>query len=703
MEAAQRLEEPARENRRRREPDLNLDLDANGESKLDRALRRAAEHLASLQRLDGSWEGEMVWCTMILSQYIIVHRIINGPDAPALKDERARAGMIRHFEVTRTREGTWGLHGESGGYVFTTALAYVALRLLGLGKDHPLCAPALRFLRDQPGGVLSVPTWGKLWLALCDLYGWEGVNPCPPEIFLLPEWLPVHPNHYYCHTRYIYLGIACLYGRRFRGRLGPITQALREELYPGAAYERIDFAAHRHDLAATDLFVRPSAGLRAAYDALVAYERRAIKPLRQRALDHCLERVLYEQRASRYQGLSPVNGLLNCLALYAYSPHHPDLAPSLAGLESWRWEDGDEGVRFAGAHSTTWDTAFSLQALLAAPLSIVSAHAETIRRGYRFLRGAQLRAELPHRDKERRDAALGGFCFSDGQHRWPVSDCTAEALCAILTAHEVPGLIPEDQRIEGEWLVAAARFIASRQNRDGGFGTYERRRGSVLLEWINPSEMYGSCMTERSYIECTSSCVAALGHFLRSGAAAGLSGVQVRGLREAVERGVRLLRRRQRPDGSYLGFWGINFTYAIFHVVKGLVGAGVSPRDEVITRALSWLGEKQRADGGWGEHYQSCLEERYREHARSQVVMTSWALLALLHGGEEASRSEAVRRGVAFLRRAQEADGAFPQGAQNGVFFGTAMLDYRLYKSYFPAWALARAASINAGRAGSAP
>ena len=28
------------------------------------------------------------------------------------------------------------------------------------------------------------------------------------------------------------------------------------------------------------------------------------------------------------------------------------------------------------------------------------------------------------------------------------------------------------------------------------------------------------------------------------------------------------------------------------------------------------------------------------------------------------------------------------------MFFGTAMLDYRLYRSYFPAWALARHAAL---------
>ena len=69
----------------------------------------------------------------------------------------------------------------------------------------------------------------------------------------------------------------------------------------------------------------------------------------------------------------------------------------------------------------------------------------------------------------------------------------------------------------------------------------------------------------------------------------------------------------------------------------------------------------------------------------------AWALLALLEIlGRDA---EPVRRGVAWLLARQDARGGFPAGAVNGVFFGTAMLDYRLYPTYFPAWALARAAA----------
>ena len=75
------------------------------------------------------------------------------------------------------------------------------------------------------------------------------------------------------------------------------------------------------------------------------------------------------------------------------------------------------------------------------------------------------------------------------------------------------------------------------------------------------------------------------------------------------------------------------------------------------------------------------------------------AFRALRRAGEDPTKhaatlavdeSPAVRRGIAFLHSMQRPDGSFPAQAVNGVFFGTAMLDYRLYNTYFPTWALAR-------------
>lgn len=618
----------------------------------------------------------MVWCTMILAQAVIVRTVVGRPYRP---DERAM--IRRYFEVYQAADGSWGMHPESPGYVFFTTLAYVALRLLGVGTADPMLVRARRWLQAQPGGVKGIPTWGKFWLAMLGLYAYEGLNSVPPELFILPEWLPFHPRRFYCHTRLIYLGIAYLFGRRFVAPLAPgLRDALRRELY-AEPYERIDFSVLRHTLAPGDVYVPISPLLRRIYDLLAAYERRHLKSLRRKALEVCFERILYEQRTTRHQGISPVNGLLNCLALYARDPAHPDLPASLEGAEAWRWEDEAEGIRYVGARSNTWDTAFATQALAEMPDPVPGA-AVALERAHAFLDRAQMTEELDGYRRAWRDPALGGWCFSDGRHRWPVSDCTAEALSALLALYEQPSVkiaAPLDERR----LEQAVRFILSRQNRDGGFGTYERRRAGKLLETINPSEMFGQCMTELSYIECTGSALAALSHY--RGHYPDFPGGEIE---RAKAKALAWLRRSQREDGSYPGFWGINYTYAVFHVAKGLRTAGVPADDPALQRAARWLLEKQRPDGGWGEHYTGCLEGRYVVHTESQAVMTSWAVLALLDILPPDHPS--ITRGIEWLTGRQEDNGDWPRQAVNGVFFGAAMLDYRLYHTYFPAWALAR-------------
>jgi lanosterol synthase len=640
-------------------------------------LDRGINHLLSQQRDDGCWEGEMVWCTMILAQYIIVKRITGETF-----DTRTTAAMVKYFRGNRTPEGVWGLHPESGGYVFFTTLSYVALRLLGLAPDDPMPATARAWLRAQKGGVLAIPSWGKFWLAILGLYGYEGVNPVPPEVFLLPKGLPFHPHHYYCHTRLIYLVMSYLYGSRFRADLGPITDELRRELFV-QPFGTIDFAAYRHQISDTDVYVRPGSWLRTAFNALHLHERIHLRFLRQRALNACFRGIVAEQQSTQYQALSPVNGLLNCIALWSRNPSGSDTTCSLQGMEKWRWDDEAGGIRYAGARSNTWDTAFAMMALLESE-TVAGLNTETLRRAYAFLRGAQMTFEIQDYQGQRRDPAIGGWCFSNGEHRWPVSDCTAEALCAVLKMHQImQGGLPKAERISDERIQQAAQFILSRQNADGGFGTYERRRGSAWLEAMNPSEMFGQCMTERSYLECTGSAVSALSHFSKA-----YPNYRRNTIESAIERGIRFLKSKQRRDGSFPGFWGINFTYAIFHVVKAFSDASLPANDDTLVRAAEWLQSKQRADGGWGEHYSGCLEDRYIEHSQSQVVNTSWALLALME--VLPFDAAAVQRGIEWLKSVQLPDGSWPQQSLNGVFFGSAMLDYRLYKTYFPVWALAR-------------
>jgi lanosterol synthase len=634
---------------------------------LREAIRLSLRRLEKLQGADGAWEGEVVWSPVITAQYVITCNCIGKPLlAKETKD------FFTYFMRQQSDDGGWGLHPESRSYLFATSLVYVALRMLGEEPSDPKMAAA-RDCISNLGTPLYIPTWGKLWLAFCNLYDYSGMYSVPPELLLLPAWLPFHPSRFYCHTRQIYSGMSYLWGRRFRRPVDDLCLSLREELY-GVPYESIDFKRGRGLVSRRDSRSAPSLSLTVANAIFSIAEKSMPVALRRRACERTLSLIEFEQRSTEFAGLSPVNGLLNTLSLYAANPNHPQLAPSLDGLKHWLWLDDADGARLCGARSQVWDTSFVVEA--AHHAAHKSAFGPNLAAAAAYLRANQVRTELDDGAKYFRSPRLGGWCFSDARHGWPVSDTTAEALCAELDLRE-SGM----EMVAPENLDAAVRFLLARQNRDGGWGSYERRRGSLLLERINPSEMFGQCMVEHSYVECTGSALCALARF---GAAFPDHRI-TKGIASAIRRGQRYVIRVQDPCGAWSGFWGVNYTYGTMFAVRGLVESGVSPSLPAIRKACDWLVSHQKADGGWGEHWTGMAEKRYVEHPRSQAVQTAWALMSLLLAKDP--RREVADRGAALLVDLQRG-GGWPREAVTGVFFSTAMLHYDLYREYFPLWAL---------------
>ena len=628
------------------------------------ALRSATAHLLSLQRDDGSWEGEVVWCPMLTAQYVMLHHIMERPLDPV-----RRRLVLRSFEHTRLESGAWGLHEHSPPHLFVTTLVYVAARLLGVGRDDPLIEPAGRFLRAE--GVLNIPTWGKFWLALVNLYDWRGVNPVLPELWRLPRPVPLHPSNWYCHTRHIYMAMAAIYPARFQAPVTPVIASLREELF-GGGFADLDFAASRNRLRDADLFARPGLCLRAGYGIARLYERFASKRLRARCTGELVDRIRWELRTTDHTSISPVSGLLNILCLWLRDPDDADGGKALARLDGWIWEDEQSGTRVAGARSASWDTGFALQALAAAPE--VEGGGRALRRGADFLGRQQISTSFEGFREAFRMDPRGGWCFAGAWHGWPVTDCTAEAVRGMIAA--------DPEAVSPEALGDAVGFMLRGQNRDGGFGSYESRRSAVGLEWLNPAEMFGESMTEHSHVECTASCLAAFAA-CRQHSPEVLNGEVTR----AVERADEWLRRAQELDGSWRGVWGVQYIYGTFFGIRGLLAAGAAPGDPALRAACRWLLERQRPDGGWGEHHRGCLTGRYVAHDESQVIHTAWALIALLEAGDP--DWAAISRGARFLINTQDADGQWPKQDPAGVFFRTALLDYVLYRQYFPLHALA--------------
>ena len=637
-------------------------------------LERGVAFLSGLQRANGCIVGEVVWSPVITAQYVLVAYMIGQPIEP-----QRQTRFLRYFQQTQTTDGGWGLHPESHGYVFVTTLVYVALRLLGLAAEEPLCIQAREWLRGH-GGVESIPSWGKLWLAMMNLYGYEGINPVLPEAWLLPSALPVHPSQLYSHTRLIYLGFSYLYGVRFQLPVNEFIQQLRHELYQ-QPFEVIKFRSYRHALAPTDVYVAPNWLLRQLSNTEAWYERHHRTALRQRALQWVLKQILFHHRQTNGVSLSPVNGLLNVLALSHAGNQECEAA--FRGLDYWAWQDDEDSERFCGAHSHTWDTSFAVQAICEGPASETAS--PFLREAARYFKQAQILQEVPHRQRYYQDIRLGGFCFSDERHQWPVSDCTAEVLSALSYLDD---RLRSEVQFEPTRIVDAVRFVLSRQNPDGGWGSFERRRGPLFLEQLNPFEMFANCMVEHSYIECTGSCLHGLRRTLDRFQET-LPSKEWTQVHAAIRKGTAWLRKEQQADGGWPGFWGIHYTYGTLFGITGLLASGAGCNDEAIQRACRWLVKARLADGGWGEAWQGLLEERSVPHACSQVIMTSWALIALLRAGYQGEKAqEAVAGGIQLLKDRQLPNGDWPEEAVAGVFFNTAMLHYRLYKNYFPIWAL---------------
>jgi squalene/oxidosqualene cyclase-like protein len=638
---------------------------------IDRTIDAALDVLASQQAPSGAWQGDYGGPLFLLPMFVGVSRATG-----IAVDDDLHGGMTRYLLGAQNADGGWGLHVEADSCVFTTSLCYVALRQLGEPADATWAARARGWLSAHGGPRASAP-WGKFFLAVMNLYDYAGLDPMPPELWLLPRWAPMHPGRMWCHCRMVYLPMSYLYAQRARVPADALVHALRAELYD-EPFAQIDWAASRGRVGPTDTYLAVSPVMRAIHIALGHYERRTSAALRRRALAFVLDQIRQEDENTGHVCIGPISKLLHTLIWHRVDPQGSAFRAHAAQLPAYLWR-GSDGVKMQGYESSElWDTAFAAQAIDATDRA--SERGAMVRAAHHFIERQQVLEDVPERERYFRDPSRGGWPFSTRTHGWPITDCTAEGLMACLA------LAPHvDDPVSHDRLAAAVDLILGWQNHDGGWATYERTRGPRWLERLNPSSCFADIMIDYSYVECTAACLRALARYRECH-----PGRRDREIAEAIDRGARFVRQCQRDDGSWEGSWGVCFTYGTWFGATGLRAAGAAADDPAIASACEFLISHQLADGGWGEQVESCRTRTYVTTDRGEAVMTSWALLALCAG--PASATPAIIRGVAFLCAQQRADRTWPADHLAGVFNKTCGIHYDNYVKVFPPWALAVAA-----------
>ncbi|XP_041119674.1 lanosterol synthase [Polyodon spathula] len=632
-----------------------------------------------LQAEDGHWAGDYGGPLFLLPGLLITCHIAKIPFPEAWQKE-----MVRYLRSVQLPDGGWGLHIEDKSTVFGTALSYTTMRILGVGPDDPDLLRARNNLHSK-GGAVGIPSWGKFWLAILNVYSWEGMNTLLPEMWLFPSWMPAHPSTLWCHCRQVYLPMSYCYAVRLTADEDELVRSLRQELYV-QDYSTIDWPAQRNNVAACDIYTPHSKLLTTAYVMLNLYESYHSSALRKWAIEELYDHIKADDRFTNCISIGPISKTINMLVRwYADGPTSSVFKEHVSRIPDYLWL-GLDGMKMQGTNgSQLWDTAFAVQAFLEAGAQDRCTFTQCLKQAHEFFRITQIPENPPNFEKYYRQMNKGGFPFSNLHCGWIVADCTAEGLKTVMLLQEKCTFIKD--HIPKQRLFDAVNVLLSMRNPDGGFATYETKRGGRLLELLNPSEVFGDIMIDYTYVECTSAVMQALKHFHEE-----FPDHRTEEVRSTLQKGLEYCRKVQRTDGSWEGSWGVCFTYGAWFGLEAFACMGHIYQNGSacweVQQACQFLLSHQMQDGGWGEDFESCEQRRYVQSEKSQIHNTCWALLGLM--AVRYPDVGVIERGIQMLVNRQQSNGDWPQENIAGVFNKSCAISYTSYRNVFPIWTLGR-------------
>lgn len=560
------------------------------------AVKNGLTFFEKMQLPSGHWGCEYGGPMFLLPSVVIAWHVTKTPIPWYVCTE------IKNYILERAhpKDGGWGLHIEAESSVFGTVMNYVTLRLVGVDADHPKMVKA-RATLHKLGGATHGPHWSKFWLAVLGVAKWDIVNPIPPELWLLPDWVPFAPWRWWIHIRQVFVSMSFLWSRKWVAEETDIIRALREELFV-EPYEEIDWTGNRNTIAKEDNYNPKSWLLNMINTLLVKVWTPYLRTnaIAKMAEDWVSELITMEDENTDYADLAPVNGSMNLVCCYVRDgPDAFSVKRHRERAEEFLWVNKD-GLHCNGTNGVQcWDTAFAIQSIMDAGLTEDPRWRPMLMKALQYLDSQQIRENSKHQDKSYRQQRKGGWAFSNKDQGYAVSDCVSEALKSVIILQKTPGFptLIDDRRIYD-----AIDTLLTYQNPSGGCSSYEPPRAGEWMELLNTAEVFGRIMVEYEYPECTTAVVTALSLFHKH-----WPGYRSKDIEKFVERAVKWIKTDQKADGSWYGSWGICFTYATMFALESLRGIGETYANSQSSKGgCDFLISKQRSDGGWSECYKVC-------------------------------------------------------------------------------------------------
>jgi squalene-hopene/tetraprenyl-beta-curcumene cyclase len=629
----------------------------NLESQAEQAVASSRDYLLSTQTQDGYWWSELEADTTLESDYILYLHILGELKSPKV------AKLANYIRKKQLADGGWNIFEGGPSELNATIKAYMALRLAG----QPAGDPDLLRAKDKAielGGIEGTNSYVRFYLAMVGAVDWSIVPSIPPELMLLPDWVPINIYEMSSWTRGIVIPLSLIYANKPDWRLPEGVTAV--ELFKEPGSKPKSFRWDGSVISWKNLFLTLDRGLK-------FYERLPWKPLRE--LSHSLARKWMVERLERSEGLGTIypammNSIYALLAEGA-DPGDPLVAREINFLARYEIEEGDT-LRVQPCISPVWDTAIAMVSLEES--GIDPAHPSLIA-AERWVVKNQILGTGDWQVKNK-DAGPGGWAFEFKNEFYPDTDDTAFVLMALGRVAD-PDVDPlrRSMRRGLEWFL-------SMQNADGGWGAFDHENNLQFLNHIPFADH--NAMLDPSTADVTARAVECLGQM---GWPAD---------HPILQRATAFIRHEQTADGSWFGRWGVNYVYGTSGVLRALETIGKSTGAEG-QKAAEWLKSVQNSDGGFGESILSYYDETLKGKGKSTASQTAWGLIGLLAvvGPDDAH----VERAVAWLVENQKADGSWDEAEFTGTGFPCVFyLKYHIYRNAFPLYALSRYDNLRKGR-----
>lgn len=638
--------------------------------------------------LDKEFHEEGFWVGMLESNCCMEAQWILGMHFLGVKNDPKLPGIIRAILNEQRSDGSWEIYHQAPmGDINTTVECYTALRCSGFKPDEEPMRKAREWILAH-GGLKRTRNFTRIWLALIGEWPWKYTPAVPPEMIRVLHWMPFNIYWFASWARATIVPLSILSARQ---PVRPLPKESRlDELFPEGR-ENFDYRIPKHLSGMIPAFFRLNEKFLRIYGSL------PWNPERESSIKICLEWILRHQDADgAWGGIQPpwIYSLM-ALNVEGYALDHPSVH---AGIDAWNhhWSYERNGATYIQAsESPVWDTLLTLEALLDC-----GASPETFPKMLQaldWILKKQIRVKGDWAITVR-GVECGGWAFERANTQYPDLDDTAVAMAVLV---RVRPLVPKEYyaRID-DALHRAEVWVRAMQSTNGGWAAFDKDNNRWILTRI-PFCDFGEVLDPPS-ADLT-------GHKLE---ALGLMGYTMED--PAVKRAVDYVMHEQEPEGSWFGRWGVNHIYGTALVLPGLQAVGFDMHEPRIMKTGRWLVSKQSPDGGWGESCASYMDDSLRGEGTDTPSQTAWALIGLL-AIRHPEFDPAIKKGIQWLLNRQS-EGTWVEPHYVGCGFpgygigerirlkGNTqllaqgrelargfMINYNLYRHYFPLQALGRA------------